>query len=162
MGAVKNVGQAPVDIILEARKDGPFTDLKDLAFRADLQKLGKRSLECMVRVGALDRFGPRKAILEGLDQFISVSASHFRALNSGQLSFFGTIAGVEEEFRLPITPSLDRREQLEWERELIGLYVSDHPLTAYMPTLQRRVTHFSSALPELAHKEKVTVAGMVT
>ncbi|MFZ3080972.1 MAG: DNA polymerase III subunit alpha [Bellilinea sp.] len=162
LGAVKNVGQAPVDIILEARKDGPFTDLKDLAFRADLQKIGKRSLECLVRVGALDRFGPRKAILEGLDQFISVSASHFRALNSGQLSFFGSIAGVEEEFRLPITPLLDRREQLEWERELIGLYVSDHPLTPYLPTLQQRVTHFSSALPELAHKEKVTVAGLVT
>ncbi|MHB0967547.1 MAG: DNA polymerase III subunit alpha [Bellilinea sp.] len=162
LGAVKNVGQAPVDIILEARKDGPFTDLKDLAFRADLQKIGKRSLECLARVGALDRFGPRKAILEGLDQFISVSASHFRALNSGQMSFFGTIAGVEEEIRLPNTPSLDRREQLEWERELIGLYVSDHPLTPYLPTLQQRVTHFSSALPELAHKEKVTVAGMVT
>ncbi len=162
LGAVKNVGQAPVDLILEARKDGLFSDLKDLAFRADLQKIGKRSLECLVRVGALDRFGPRKALLEGLDQFISVSASHFRALNSGQLSFFGTIAGVEEEIRLPNTPSLDRREQLEWERELIGLYVSDHPLTPYMPTLQRLVTHFSSALPDLPHKEKVTVAGLVT
>jgi len=162
LGAVKNVGQAPVDIILEAHSRGPFTDLKDFAFRADLQKIGKRSLECLVRVGALDRFGPRKALLEGLDQLISVSASHFRALYAGQLSFFGTIAGVEEEIRLPNTPSLDRREQLEWERELIGLYVSDHPLTPYLPTLQRRVTHFSSALADLPHKEKVIVAGLVT
>jgi len=162
LGAVKNVGQGPVDLILDARKGGPFKDLKDFAFRADLQKIGKRSLECLVRVGALDKFGSRKALLEGLDQFMSVSASHFRALYSGQMSFFGTIAGVEEEIKLPITPTLDRREQLEWERELIGLYVSDHPLTPYLPTLQRRVTHFSGALPDLPHKEKVTVAGLVT
>jgi len=162
LGAVKNVGQSPVEQILTARQSKPFTDLKDFALRADLQKIGRRSLECLVRVGALDRFGGRKALLEGLDQFISVSTSHFRALNSGQLSFFGTIAGVEEEIRLPATPSLDRREQLEWERELIGLYVSDHPLTPYLPTLQRRITHFSSALADLAHKEKVVVAGLVT
>lgn len=162
LGAVKNVGQGPVEIILEARKDGPFADLKDFAFRADLQKIGKRSLECLVRVGALDSFGSRKALLAGLDQFISVSASHFRALYSGQLSFFGTIAGVEEEIRLPISPALDRREQLEWERELIGLYVSDHPLTPYLSTLQRRVTHFSATLHDAAHKEKVVVAGLVT
>lgn len=162
LGAVKNVGQAPVEMILDARQHGLFADLKDFALNADLQKIGKRSLECLVRVGALDRFGQRKALLEGLDQFISVSASHFRALNSGQLSFFGNIEGVEEEIRLPSTPSLDRREQLEWERELIGLYVSDHPLTPYLSTLQRKVTHFSSALADLPHKEKVTVAGMVT
>jgi len=162
LGAVKNVGQGPVDLILDARQGGTFKDLKDFAFRSDLQKIGKRSLECLVRVGALDKFGSRKALLEGLDQFMSVSASHFRALNSGQLSFFGTIAGVEEEIKLPVTPTLDRREQLEWERELIGLYVSDHPLTPYLPTLQRRVSHFSGALPDLPHKEKVTVAGLVT
>ncbi|MHB8192813.1 MAG: DNA polymerase III subunit alpha [Bellilinea sp.] len=162
LGAVKNVGQTPVEIILEARKNGPFADLKDLAFRADLQKIGKRSLECLVRVGALDRSGSRKALLAGLDQFISVSASHFRALNSGQLSFFGTITGVEEEIRLPISPALDRREQLEWERELIGLYVSDHPLTPYLPTLHRKITHFSAALPDVPHKDRVVVAGLVT
>ncbi len=162
MGAVKNVGQGPVDLILEARKEGPFADLNDLARRADLQKVGKRALECLVRVGALDSLGERKAILQALDQIISISASHFRALNCGQMSFFGTIAGVEEEISLPNVPSLDRREQLEWERELIGLYVSDHPLTPYLPALQRKVTHFSAQLSAAQHDEKVIVAGMVT
>ena len=162
LGAVKNVGQAPVDLLLEARTKGAFADLNDFARRADLQKVGKRSLECLVRVGALDGFGQRKALLEGLDQIISVSSSHFRALNSGQMSFFGTIAGIEEEIRLPDTPSLDRREQLEWERELIGLYVSDHPLTPYLPTLQRKVSHYSGQLSGLTNKDKVTVAGIVT
>lgn len=162
MGAVKNVGQAPIDLILEARKAGPFTDLNDLARRADLQKVGKRALECLVRVGALDSLGPRKAILQGLDQIISISASHFRALNCGQMSFFGTIAGVEENISLPNVPSLDRREQLEWERELIGLYVSDHPLTPYLPALQQKVTHFAGQLESAQHDEKVIVAGIIT
>ncbi len=162
MGAVKNVGQGPVDLILEARKEGPFADLNDLARRTDLQKVGKRALECLVRVGALDSMGERKAILQALDQIISISASHFRALNCGQMSFFGTIAGVEEEINLPSVPSLDRREQLEWERELIGLYVSDHPLTPYLPALQRKVTHFSAQLGAAQHDEKVIAAGMVT
>ncbi len=162
LGAVKNVGQAPVDLILEARRERPFRDLNDFARRADLQKVGKRALECLVRVGALDCFGQRMALLEALDQIISVSASHFRALHLGQMSFFGSIAGVEEEIILPQGAALDRREQLEWERELIGLYVSDHPLTPYLPTLQRKVTCFSAQLSELPNKERVVVAGMVT
>ena len=162
MGAVKNVGQGPVDLLLEGRRGKPFADLDDLTRRADLQKVGKRALESLVRVGALDCFGPRKALLEALDQIISVSASHFRAANSGQLSFFGTIEGVNEEIILPNAPSLDRREQLEWERELIGLYVSDHPLTPYIPTLKKKVTHFSGELSAAADKEKVVVAGLVS
>jgi DNA polymerase-3 subunit alpha len=162
MGAVKNVGQAPVDILLEGRGSKPFADLNEFATRADLQKVGKRALEALVRVGALDRFGPRKAILEALDQIISISTSHFRAASSGQLSFFSAIEGVNEDIVLPSTPELDHREQLEWERELIGLYVSDHPLTPYIPTLKKRVTHFSGQLSGAAHKEHVIVAGLVT
>jgi DNA polymerase-3 subunit alpha len=163
LGAVKNVGEGAVILIIDARKEGgPFRDLNDFARRVDLRQVGKRALECLVRVGAMDAFGPRRALLESLDQIISVSSSHFRALQSGQMSFFGTIAGVEEEIILPATMTLDRREMLEWERELIGLYVSDHPLSPYQVLFQRKVTHFSTQLGEAANREKVTVAGMVT
>ena len=124
--------------------------------------MGKRSLECLIRVGAMDRYGSRRALLEIADQLISVSASHFRAAQSGQLSFFGSIEGVEEDIILPGSASIDQREQLEWERELLGLYVSDHPLTPYLPMLQKKITHFSGQLGEAANKEKVLVAGLVT
>ncbi|MRR30779.1 DNA polymerase III subunit alpha, partial [bacterium] len=77
MGAVKNVGAAPVDLIIEARKDGPFKDLNDFVRRVDLHQMGKRSLECLVRVGALDSLGPRKSLLEALDSMVSISGSHF-------------------------------------------------------------------------------------
>jgi len=162
LGAVKNVGQAPVELILQARKDGPFRDLNDFARRVDLRQVGKRALEAMIRVGALDRFGGRKALLDALERILSVSTSHFRALASGQLSFFGTVAGVEESIDLPAVDLLDRRELLEWERELIGLYVSDHPLSPYLPLLKQKITHFAGQLGEAANKEKVVVAGIVT
>jgi DNA polymerase-3 subunit alpha len=78
------------------------------------------------------------------------------------MSFFGTVAGVEETIQLPAVSSLDPREQLEWEKELIGLYVSDHPLSRYLPLLKNKVTHYSSDLGEASANEKVTVAGLVT
>ena len=161
LGAIKNVGQGPVDLILAACQEGPFANLNDFIQRVDLRTVGKRSLECLIKVGALDSFGGRLALLEALDQMLSVSASHFKALQSGQLSFFGSFAEVTDEIVLPFAASLDTREQLEWERELLGLYVSDHPLSPYLPALRRKITHFSSALADVRNKEKVTVAGMV-
>jgi len=162
MGAVKNVGQAPVDMILDAQKDGPFKDLNDFVRRVDLHKVGRRSLECLIKVGALDSFGPRKALLEGVDSMISISNSHFRAAECGQMSIFGAVAGVEEEIYLPMGTTLDRKQQLEWEKELIGLYVSDHPITPFLPLIRERVTHFSKDLAEATNKQKVVVAGLVS
>ncbi|NMC54113.1 MAG: DNA polymerase III subunit alpha [Chloroflexi bacterium] len=162
LGAVKNVGQGPVDMILEARREGPFKDLNDFSQRVDLRHVGKRALDSLVRVGALDQFGPRNALLEALDRILSVSASHFRALQSGQLSLFGAAAGMDDQIILPTALVLDQREQLEWERELLGLYVSDHPLTPYLKVLQSKVTHYSSQLADAANRQMVTVAGLVT
>ena len=164
LGAVKNVGRAPVDIIIEGRqKEGPFENINDFAHRVDLRHVGKRALECLVRVGALDRFGPRPALLQSLDRLVSFSAAHFQAEEVGQISFFGGQTGLQEEFSLPdITGEVTHREQLDWERELIGLYVSDHPLNPVMDVLNEIVTHFSAQLSEANPKETVRVAGMIT
>lgn len=162
MGAVKNVGEAPVTLIHEARRNGIFKDLNDFIRRVDLHKVGKRSLECLIKVGALDCFGPRRSILEIVDTMLSISNSHFRASECGQLSIFGSVAGVEEEILLPVDTGLDSRLQLEWEKELIGLYISDHPISPYIPLMRQKVTHFSKDLAEVAHKQRVIVAGMVT
>jgi len=163
LGAIKNVGQSPVETILSVRNaGGKFKDLNDFARRVDLRAVGRRPLESMIKVGALDSFGPRAALLQALDQVISVSGSHFKAAQSGQMTFFGTIQGVEEHIVLPMVTEVDRREKLEWEKELIGLYVSDHPLSPFMAYMKEAVTHFSAQLKETSPKEKVTVAGMVT
>jgi DNA polymerase-3 subunit alpha len=163
LGAVKNVGRGPVDAILEARGEQPFADINDFGRRVDLRSVGKRALECLIKVGALDMFGPRSAMLSMLDQILSISASHFRASDAGQISMFGGGSGISDEITLPKGAlEANRREILEWERELIGLYVSDHPLSPVMDALTQVVTHFSGQLPEAAAGEKVRVAGIVT
>lgn len=162
LGAVKNVGQGPVEAILKGRGDTPFKDLNDLAKRVDLRQVGKRALECLIKVGALDCFGPRTALLESLDRIMAVSASHFKAAEMGQMSLFGDIAGTAEEIQLsPATSEISQREILNWERELIGLYVTDHPLSPVMDVLNDVVTHFSGDLSEANPAEKVRVAGII-
>jgi DNA polymerase-3 subunit alpha len=163
LGAIKNVGQGPVELICQVRtKGGHFKDLNDFAGRVDLRAAGKRALESLIKVGALDKFGGRAAMLEALERLVAVSSSHFRAAEAGQLSLFGAHTGVTESVSLPLVPDADRRETLNWERELIGMYMGEHPLTPYLSDIRRVVSHFSSNLGEAEHEEKVRVAGMVT
>jgi DNA polymerase-3 subunit alpha len=163
LGAIKNVGHGPVDAILAARKEVPFKDINNFTRRVDLRQVGKRALESLIRVGALDTFGSRPALLACMDHILSVSASHFRAAEMGQISLFGAHTGITEDIILPQTTSeIGQREILNWERDLIGLYVSDHPLNPVMDILTENVTHFSGQLVEAANKEKVRVAGLVT
>jgi DNA polymerase III subunit alpha len=163
MGAVKNVGSSPVEVILAARADGSFKDLNDFTRRVDLRQVGKRSLESLIKVGALDVFGDRISQLESLDRIAAVSASHFKAAEAGQMSFFDMGAvGIMDDLVLESgMMSMDMREQLEWERELMGVFVSDHPLSPYLPTIKRKNTHFSGQLSEASNKEAVIVAGMI-
>jgi len=162
MGAIKNVGQAPADLIVAARKEQPFEDLDDFIRRVDLRKVGKRTLECLIRVGALDAFGDRRAIFNVMDRLVAISESHFRAKEEGQLSFFGAVEGLKEEIRLPELDPMDKKEKLEWERELLGLFLTDHPLSDYMKTIKRSVTHYSGQLQDAQQKEEVVVAGRLT
>jgi DNA polymerase-3 subunit alpha len=162
LGAIKNVGSGPVDAIIEAREDGPFEDLTDLANRVDLRKVGKRALESMIKVGALDVFGPRMALMQVMDKAISISGSTFHAAEMGQMSFFGSDSGLVQKISLPdVDPDYNRREQLRWERELVGLYVSDHPLRETAAQLKGIVTHFSNQLAQVDQGNFVRVFGEV-
>ncbi len=163
LGAIKNVGQGAVELIAKSRvKDGAFKDLNELAARVDLRAVGKRALESLIKVGAMDKFGSRTAMLEALERIVAVSSSHFRAAEAGQLSLFGGTSGVTDSISLPLVPEADRRETLNWERELIGMYMSEHPLIPYMTEIHKVVTHFSATLGEAAHEDKTRVAGMVS
>lgn len=162
LGAVKNVGIGPVDLIIAGRGDQPFQNLTDFLNRVDLRAVGKRALECLIKVGALDELGARRALLEALDRIVSASTAHFKAQESGQLSFFGGESGVSEDLKLPTVKSPDPKEMLAWEKELIGLYVSAHPLTPYLSVLKQLTSHTSDELKDVASKASVRVAGMVT
>ena len=163
MGAIKNVGHGPSEIIVTAReKDGPFKDITDFARRVDLKAVGKRALESLIRVGAMDEFGPRRSLMEGMDQIIAISASHMEAARNGQMSFFGMSDAFEETIVLPQALEMDQREILEWERELLGLFISAHPMDSYTHALRGIVSHFSGTLPKARDGNNVVVAGIVS
>ncbi len=169
LGAIKNVSENAVEIVVEARnsfdgaqdKQGKFTDLNDFARRVDLRAVGKRSLECLIKVGALDQFGNRASMLGSLDRIVAISSNHFRAADAGQMSLFGTTTGIIEEISLPEVKDVEKRDMLNWERELIGLYISDHPLNEFQTQLAHIVSYFSGQLSEANHEEKVRVAGLI-
>ncbi|MCC7118506.1 MAG: DNA polymerase III subunit alpha [Anaerolineales bacterium] len=161
LGAVKNVSANAVELIVTARQSGAFADLDDFSRRVDLRAVGKRSLECLIKVGALDSFGNRASLLAALDRIVAISNNHFLAANAGQMSLFGAATGIVEEIHLPEVKDVEKRDMLNWERELIGLYISDHPLNEFQNQLAQIVSYFSGQLGEAAHEEKVRMAGLV-
>ena len=164
LGAVRNVGEGAVEVILQERdRGGPFQSLDDLAHRVDLRRVGRRPLEALIKVGALDRFGKRESILNTLENILAVSTAHSRAAEAGQMTFFSMGESAHgETIRLEPGGEIPRHTLLEWEKELAGLYVSGHPISPYMDALQRVVTHFSGDLGEETSGQHVTVAGLVT
>ena len=161
LGAIKNVGRASVDVVVEARQSGSFKDINDFIRRVDLRKVGKRTLESLIKVGAMDSFGPRRMLIEGMDQITNISERHFRAKEEGQLTFFNSDNGFNEEIILPSAPALDPHEQLDWEKELLGFYLSGHPLTPFLPAIQKKITHYTAELHEVLDKQNICVAGMI-
>lgn len=165
MSAVKNVGAGPVEVILAGRRasgpDVPFRDLNDLANRADLKTVGKRSLECLIKVGAFNGFGERAALLASLDQIVAASASHFKAAESGQMSLFGAATGVQAQSITLGGQKTDKKEALAWERELVGLYLSDHPLKEYETYLSQGFITTALELNDLGNQQPARVAGLV-
>ncbi len=183
MAAVKNVGVGPVQAILDARTEGgPFLNLEDLCDRVDLRQVNKRSLECLIKVGAFDRFGQqfekgkwqlRRQLLEVIDQCIARSAATHSARESGQLSMFDLFAGAggeaqPEQFpiRLPEHETAagartSDRERFEWEKDLLGVYVSSHPVQQLNVDLSQIITCPCPELNERHDGKGVTLVGML-
>ncbi|MBN1919943.1 MAG: DNA polymerase III subunit alpha [Anaerolineae bacterium] len=130
LSAIKNVGEEAMRLIVEARKaGGPFKSLDDLANRVDLRKVNRRALECLIQAGALDEFGPRPALLAVLDTVLNSSGHTHEARDVGQFSLFGDSLGLTNAIQLPSHyPPISTRQILEWEKELLGVYLSEHPL----------------------------------
>ena len=168
MGAVKNVGEGPVETILDARQaGGPFRDLDDFCRRVDLRQVNRRALESLIKVGTLRPFGTRSQLLPIADRIVGLSGNLHRARDVGQMSLFGEATGVrlaaEESLLPPLsrTPEVSQKEILAWEKDLVGVYVSEHPLTQVQIELQDTVTAYAGALDEETNGQQVVVAGMV-
>jgi DNA polymerase-3 subunit alpha len=168
MGAIKNVGEGPVETILAARQtQGPFRDLGDFCRRVDLRQVNRRALESLIKVGTLEPFGTRSQLLPIVERIVGLSANLHRARDVGQMSLFGEATGVHlavEETLLPPlskTPEVPQQEILAWEKDLVGVYISEHPLTKPLLRLQDVVTIHTGALDEATSSQSVIIAGMV-
>jgi DNA polymerase-3 subunit alpha len=129
--------------------------------------VGRRALESLIKVGALDCFAERLQLAneETIDNILKRSAAIHRAAEVGQLSLFGEVTGVQfdqDNASLLAEPlQVSRRELLQWERDLMGVYVSEHPLQGVMDKLHRLVNVYSTQITEADHDRQVTMIGIV-
>ncbi len=164
LASVKNVGESAVAPIISARETGgPFSTIEDLCRRVDLRAVSRRVLDSLVKAGAFDRFGTRKGLLEGLDRLIGLAQHHQRLKDTGQATMFDLWG---ESVPTP-APGVDlpgladtTREKMAWERELLGVCLSENPLSSVMGNVSSGVTMCGQITSEMSG-EGLVVAGMV-
>lgn len=161
IGAVKGVGEGPIEAIIAAREiGGKFTDLFDFCARVDLKKTNKRVLEKLIKAGAMDNLGPhRAALFESLPEAIKAAEQHAKAQAIGQNDLFGLINEEPEDNRQAFKDVAKWPEEqwLDGEKETLGLYLTGHPINRYLNEIKRYATGRLVSL-QPTNKDKTTVA----
>ena len=168
LGAVKNVGEGAVEGLIEARRaGGPFRSQDDFCERLDLQRANKRVIESLIKSGACDEFGPRLWQLDRLDQVLETAQRLQRDRESGQVGLFAEL-GMSGQLDVKFVASPNSRfvdapkEKLAWEKELLGIYLSAHPLNALAPRMKDVENLVALAELNEAGEDLVTIACVVT
>ncbi|PNI05114.1 DNA polymerase III subunit alpha [Vibrio diazotrophicus] len=165
IGAIKGVGEGPIEAIQEAReKGGYFKDLFDFCARIDLKKVNKRVIEKLILAGALDRLGPhRAAMMASLNDAVKSASQHHQAEAFGQADMFGVLTDAPEEVEQKYTqvPEWPEKVWLEGERETLGLYLTGHPINAYLKELNRYTSCRLNEATPTRRDQSITVAGLV-
>ena len=174
LSAVRNVGEGLVELLVNERNEnGPFDSFHDFVERVPEPVLNKRTVESLIKGGAFDSLGhPRRGLLTVFEHVIDSTVSRRREREKGVMSLFGdwgdgdtSADGASDGFseRTPI-PGLvfDKGDQLRYEKEMLGLYVSDHPLFGVEGALKRKVEHQLIDLPMMDDGAQVVVGGVIT
>jgi DNA polymerase-3 subunit alpha len=143
-------------------QDGPFQDIDDFCQGVDLRQVNRRALECLIKAGAMSPFGTRAQLLSVLDRMMSISQQAHGAAQQYtmfDLPAFAVTARLSSD--LPDVAEVPRREALSWEKDLVGAYISDHPLSRLWADLQETITVLTGQIDETMAAQPVTVAGMV-
>ncbi|MBT3690080.1 DNA polymerase III subunit alpha [bacterium] len=160
LGAIKNVGAHITKIIIHERKEnGPFKDLTDFLTRVQDKDLNKKSLESLIKSGSLDEFGERNELLLNSDKLLKFSKR--QDTSNGQSDLFSS-SGIDTNFTLKLdsVEEATKQQRLTWEKELLGIYLSEHPLDEVKHLLPQDIT-FISKLNELSNNFEVKVAGVI-
>jgi len=164
--AIKNVGYAAIEpIILAREKGGPFKSIEDFCRRVDLRSINKKVVESLIKAGAFDCLAPRGTLIQAIDRIISLAQWEQRLRESGQSSMFD-LWGDTVPAPLPSLNlnhlDIPLKDKLDWERELLGVYFSEHPLTSVAQKLVNTTTTLCGGIDVEMVGEKVIIAGMVT
>lgn len=165
LSAIKNVGDNVIkEIIQERGANGKFKNLDDFLGRVQSKDLNKKSLEAFAKSGALDKFAERNQILLSMERILIYTKNLSKAKSSGQKNLFGEIKNAKVTspgIKLESVPPAKRREKLSWEKELLGLYVSEHPVDDYKDFLDASTNSLIEAA-QFKSGAKVTCGGAVT
>jgi len=163
LGAIKNVGKNVASEIVEERKrNGKYKNLTDFTERIQIKDLNKKSLESLIRSGAMEGLGERNRLLANVENILSYLKDFQRQSNSSQASLFGA-GGIEikmPEISLSPAEPAEKMQKLSWEKELLGLYISDNPLAEYLDFFRQ----FSKPISEIDESyagQIVTVGGII-
>jgi DNA polymerase III subunit alpha len=167
LSAVRNVGEALVAVLVEERKtNGPFTDFYEFCERVDTQVLHKRTIESLIKAGGFDSLGhPRQGLLSVFEQIIDQVIARRREHDMGVMTLFGDDGGGADVFdETVVIPDMEfeKKQKLAFEKEMLGLYISDHPLKGLERQLARKCDAQILDIAELEDGDFKMVGGVVT
>jgi DNA polymerase-3 subunit alpha len=158
---IKNVGQQISETIVKERKEnGPYKSISDFIYRINSKDLNKKSFESLIKAGVFDRFAERNQLLENMDRLLEISRENQKTKSNGQIGLFGLNTKIND-IRLKPAPPASKREKLHWEKELLGLFVTSHPLEDYKTVIEKNAMQISKISPSLLNK-KVKVGGIIS
>ncbi|MDX1694358.1 MAG: DNA polymerase III subunit alpha [Ketobacteraceae bacterium] len=165
LGAIKGLGEGPIEAILEARRSGePFADLFEFCRRIDLKKINRRSMEALVKAGALDELGPDRAtLMASLEEATKAAEQHAANEDAGMGDLFGEIIETESSSGewVKVRPWSDD-ERLQGEKETLGLYLTGHPIDQYLEELSNFTSsRISDVKPGNSRESRTVIAGLV-
>jgi DNA polymerase-3 subunit alpha len=157
---IKNLGKDIADAIITERKEkGEFKSLADFFERINHKNLNKKSVEALTKCGAMDELAERNMIIGNLETLLAFNKE--TKVSSSQDSLFGSIGGVEAKLSLTPQPEATIKEKLTWEKDLLGLYISGHPLSAYKEKIEKFGTLIKKIQTETKPNTPVTVAAVI-
>ena len=161
--AVKGLGYDVVDEIIKERKEnGLFKDTADFLIRIKGKFINRKSLEALVKCGALDNLGDRSELYYNIERLLDYHRQHEKEATSGQYNLFAVgCEASRNELHLAPAPKLQQKDMLAWEKELLGLYVSEHPFKEYAKRMSGMIVPLADLL-QYTQEKRVKVAGIVS
>ncbi len=162
--AIKNVGEHIAEVIIKERKNnGPYKDISDFLERVTDKDLNKKSLESLIKSGSLEKFGERGELLTNIDNLLNFSKEANKTKMNGQVSLFADapVLNLSAKIRLAPAAAAKQSEKLAWEKEFLGVYITEHPFSEY----KRHVEKIAAPLSDLKSRmgeEQVNVAGIIS